>query len=233
MNGAVPTGATLSVLLLLACASSSPEPPRERAERSIPERPSGADVELESPPSPIPAERIPWIQTRPNVRVRVRAPEAAVRQFARRSESELTKSRRRLQGAWSFVVGETIGMAIFDRSGRFLLQAVGGEVVSFAYRVVRPPGPDPGRLQLRMAADSSGPPGETSGSGEVPLRFRALFEWRSDGRVDLQVPRPGEPWPETFDDGRLRLFKDVEDAVRHLRRRERGLSGASGLHAAD
>lgn len=220
--------ATLSALLPLACASSPTEAPRDPTDRRIPDRPSAVEFQVDSPSIRAPFDPIPWFQPRPRLRVDVRAPEPAVRRRARRSASPVRKARRRLQGAWSFVYGRTIGMAIFERTGGLVLQPLDGEKVTLTYRVVRPPGADPGRLQLRPAADSSAPvPGEGAGSEGVRLRYRVLFKWRSSGRVDLQVPAAGEPWPEEFTRHRYRLFRDVREAVRYLHRRERGFSGTA------
>lgn len=234
-------GATVSTLLLLSCASSAPGPPVEPGDRAATDSPAAADearvpdpppkvrVEVDGPAAPSPG-RLPWIVLRPRLQVHVRAPDAAVR----RTESDVQRARRRLQGAWSFVHGETIGMAIFEKSGGLVLQALGGEKVGLTYRVLRAPGPDAGRLQLRTEPDTSGSgPTAGTGSGGELRRFRTLFKWRSSGQVDLQVPDAGEAWPEEFDADRLRLFRDVEEALRYLQRRERGWPGPADLHRAD
>lgn len=235
-------GATFSTLLLLSCASSAPDPPPEPpVDRAATDSPAAADaarvpdppqkvrVELDGPAAPS-LVRLPWIVPRPRLQVHVRAPDAAVRRRVRRTESDVQRARRRLQGAWSFVHGETIGMAIFEESGHLVLQALGGEKVDLTYRVVRAPGPDAGRLQLRAVPDSAGP-GSTAGEGHP--RFRTLFKWRSSGQVDLQVPVGGEAWPEEFGADRFRLFRDVEEALRYLQRRERSWPGPTDLHRAD
>lgn len=243
-------GATLSVLLLLSCASSAPEPPADPGARAgndsavtaadgarVPDPPPKVRVDVDGPASPS-LVRLPWIVPRPRLQVHVRAPDAAVRSRVRRTESDLQRARRRLQGAWSFVQGETVGMAIFEESGRLVFQAMGGEKVSLDYRVVRAPGPDAGRVQLRTLPDSgaSGPAaGATPGGdgGDERRRFRALFKWRSSGQLDLQVPVGGGAWPKEFGPDRYRLFRDVEEALRYLHRRERGWPGATDLHRAD
>lgn len=214
-----------SVLLLLSCASSSPDPPADTADHAVPDRPPDVDVEVEEPPAAA-ATPVPWRLPRPRLQVNVRAPEAAVRERKRelRTESSrIERSRERLVGAWSFVHGETIGMAIFEDSGRLVLQALGGERVTLNFRVLRPPSDGPGHLQLRSAPDSSTADSAAVASGaagEEHERFRALFKWRAAGQLDLQVPRAGEEWPREFGRDRYRLFKNVEDAVRILERRE-------------
>ena len=230
---------TTSALLLLACASSPPEPPRDTpADRRVPGPPPEVQVQVAGPsaPSEFP---VPWRVPRPHVEVHVRAPEAAVRERIRDegAVSEVEVARKRLQGAWTFVYGETIGMAIFDGSGKLVLQALGGDKVSLTFRVLRAPGAtgsQPGRLQLRTAPDSSTPgPSLDPEADDRPLRFRALFKWRSAGQVDLQVPMAGEQWPREFGRDRYRLFRNVQDAIRFLERRERRWSDGPGLHEAD
>ena len=230
---------TTSALLLMACASSSPEPPRETpADRDVPAPPPDVQVQVAGPSGPA-AFPVPWRVPRPHVEVHVRAPKAAVRERVREdgAVSEVEVARKRLQGAWSFVYGETIGMAIFEDSGKLVLQALGGDKVSLTFRVLRAPGAtgsEPGRLQLRPAADSSTrDPALSAGGGELPRRFRALFKWRSAGQVDLQVPVAGEDWPREFGRDRYRLFRDVQEAIRFLERRERRWSDAPGLHRAE
>lgn len=226
-------GATLSVLLLLSCASSAPGPPPTSPRSVIPDRPPEVDVDVEGPSAPSLAH-VPWVMPPPRLHVHVRAPDAAVRHRARRAESAVREARRRLEGAWSFVFGETIGMAIFDRDGRLVLQALGGDKVALTYRVVRPPGSDPGRLDLRSAPDSSAPgPAAGPDDGDRRLRFRTLFKWRSAGQLDLQIPADGEGWPEEFGTDRYRLFRDVESALRFLRRRQEMWRGGPELHRAD
>lgn len=218
---------TTSALLLLACASS-PDPPVDPAERAVPDRPPDVKVEVEGPPASF-APPVPWWLPRPRLQVNVRAPEAAVRErerSRRTASSRIERSRERLVGAWSFVHGKTIGMAIFESSGRIILQALGGQRVTLAFRVLRAPEDEPGRLQLRSAPDSaaSDSSGLASGAaGGEHERYRALFKWRGAGQVDLQVPRAGEEWPREFGRDRYRLFKNVEDAIRFLERREHQL----------
>lgn len=217
---------TLSALLLLSCASSPPEPPESPAERRVPEPPPEVQVQIESPPASALAP-VPWRQPRPRLQLNVRAPEAAVRYRRRHSGSGsgIERARDRLQGAWSFVYGGTVGMAIFEPSGRLVLQALDGDKVALTFRVLRAPGAtgsEPGHLQLRTAPDSSAPgPSTGHDAGDLRLRFRALFKWRSTGQVDLQVPAAGEDWPEEFGADRYRLFRDVEEALRFLGRSQR------------
>lgn len=230
---------TTSALLLLACASSPPEPPRETpADRRVPGPPADVQVQVAGPSAPA-AFPVPWRVPRPHVDVDVRAPEAAVRERIREDDavSEIEVARERLEGAWSFVYGETVGMAIFDGSGKLVLQALGGDKVSLTFRVLRAPGArgsEAGRLQLRTAPDSSTPgPSLNPDDGSSRLRFRALFKWRSAGQVDLQVPTAGEDWPASFGRDRFRLFRNVEEAIRYLERRERRWSDTPGQHRAD
>lgn len=230
---------TTSVLLLLACASSHPDPPRDApADRRVPGPPPEVQVQVAGPSAPA-AFPVPWRVPRPHVEVHVRAPEAAVRERVRDegAVSEVEVARKRLEGAWSFVYGETIGMAIFDGQGKLVLQALGGDKVSLTFRVLRAPGAtgsEAGRLQLRTAPDSSTPGPSVSPDRRVPpRRFRALFKWRSAGQVDLQIPAAGEEWPREFARDRYRLFRNVQDAIRFLERRERRWSDGPTLHRAD
>ncbi len=228
---------TTSALLLMACASSPPVPPPDApAEPGVP-RPPEVQVQVAGPQLS-PVSPIPWRVPRPQLEVHVRTPEAAVRERVRENGavSEVEVARKRLQGAWSFVYGETIGMAIFDDSGTLVLQALGGDRVSLTFRVLRAPGggAEAGRLQLRLASDSASTGSESSpGAGESLRRFRALFKWRSAGQVDLQVPAAGERWPREFSRDRYRLFRDVEEAIRFLERRERRKSDAPDLYRGD
>lgn len=227
-----------SVLLILSCASTAPDPPASSADHAVPARPPDVQVEVEEPP-PAAAAPVHWRLPRPRLQVHVRAPEAAVRERSRTrrtASGRIERSRERLVGAWSFVHGETIGMAIFESSGRIVLQALGGQRVTLGFRVLRAPEEEPGRLQLRpvpdsTASDSSGPAAGAAGEGHE--RFRALFKWRGVGRVDLQVPRAGEEWPREFGRDRYRLFKNVEDAVRFLERREHQRLEAPATRRAD
>lgn len=230
---------TTSALLLLACASSPPDPPDEtHSGDRVPSPPPEVRVQVSGPPVSA-GFPVPWRVTRPHLELDVRAPEAATRERLREEGgvSEVEVARKRLEGAWSFVYGETVGMAIFAASGELTLQALGGDKVSLTFRVLRAPGAtgtEPGRLQLRTAPDSS-TPGPSAGPdpGDTRLRFRALFKWRSAGQVDLQVPAAGEDWPGEFGRDRYRLFRNVEEAIRFLERRERRRSEAPGLHRSD
>lgn len=227
---------TLSALLMLSCASSPPGPPESPAERRVPEPPPEVRVQIESPPASAVAP-VPWRQPRPRLQLNVRAPEAAVRYRRRHSGSGIGRARDRLQGAWSFVYGETVGMAIFESTGRLVLQALDGDKVALTFRVLRAPGAtgsEPGHLQLRTAPDSSAPgPSTGRDAGDLRLRFRALFKWRSTGQVDLQVPAAGEEWPEEFGADRYRLFRDVEEALRFLQRSQRRWSDVPDVSRAD
>lgn len=218
---------TTSALLVLACASSPPESTRETpADRRVPGPPPEVQVQVAGPSAPS-AFPVPWRVPRPHVDVHVRAPEAALRERLRGDDpvSKVEVARKRLEGAWSFVYGQTVGMAIFEGSGKLVLQALGGDKVSLTFRVLRAPGADgseAGRLQLRTAPDSSTPgPSLDPDDERSQLRFRALFKWRSAGQVDMQVPTAGDDWPASFGRDRFRLFRDVEEAIRYLERRER------------
>lgn len=234
MPRSVRHGATLLVLLLTACATAAPRPTEEPADgREVPDPPAAVHPEV-APPDVPSVYAVPWLRPRPRLRIDVRPPEAAVQLRSRRSASGIERTRRRLQGAWSFVYGESLGMAIFDRSGRLVLQAVGGEKVVLRYAVERAPGSDPGRVLLRVAPDSAAPgPSTRSGPVERPRRFRALFKWRSSRALDLQVPRAGEDWPEEFGRDRYRLFRDVEEALRYLRSNASEEPGRAVEHEAD
>ena len=225
-----------SAILLISCASSSPEPPATPAERRVPAPPPEVQVQVESPPVSA-VSPVPWRLPRPHLHLNVRAPEAAVRYRERRSVSGIERARDRLDGAWSFVYGGTIGMAIFESSGRLVLQALDGEKVSLTFRVLRAPGStgsEPGRLQLLTAPDSAAPgPTTDFDPGELRLRFRALFKWRSAGQVDLQVPAAGADWPDEFGADRFRLFRNVEDALRFLEESRRRWSDVPEAHRAD
>lgn len=226
-------GATLLVPLLAACATASHRSPSPRSGDDVPDPPPAVQVDVTPPETPV-VPFAPWLHPRPRPRVEVRPPEAAVRLRSRRSASGVEGARRRLQGAWSFVYGGTIGMAIFDRSGRLILQAVDGRKISLRYAVMEAPGSGPGRVLLRTAPDSAAPgPSAASDAEDAPRRFRALFKWRSARRVDLQVPPAGRAWPEEFGPDRYRLFRDVEAALRLLRRNERELRGPAPEHRAD
>lgn len=230
---------TTSALLLLACASSLPDPPREAlTEGRVPGPPPKVQVQVAGPSAPT-VFPVPWRVTRPHLELNVRAPEAARRDrlHEERAVSDVEVARKQLEGAWSFVYGETIGMAIFDASGELVLQALGGDKVSLTFRVLRAAGStgsEPGRLQLRTAPDSSTPgPSTRPDTNRAPLRFRALFKWRSAGQVDLQVAAVGEDWPREFGRDRYRLFRNVEDAIRFLERRESRRLDVSRLHRSD
>lgn len=226
-------GATILVLLLAACATAAPRAPVSRSGDEVPDPPPAVNVDVTPPEVPA-ALTVPWLRPRPHLRVDIRPPESAVRLRSRRSASGIEDARRRLEGAWSFVYGGTIGMAIFDRSGRLLLQAVGGEEVVLRYLVEKAPGSGPGHVLFRPAAGATGPaPSADSPPGERPRRFRALFKWRSTRQVDLQVPREGEDWPEGFGPDRYRLFRDVEAALRFLRRSERRRGAPAREHRVD
>lgn len=230
---------TTSALLLLACASSPPDPPGQApSDGRVPGPPPKVQVQVAGP-SVSTVFPVPWRVTRPRLELDVRAPEAAARE--RRHEDgpvrEVEMARKRLEGAWSFVYGETIGMAIFNSSGELVFQALGGERVSLTFRVLRAPGAagsEPGRLQLRTVPDSS-TPGPRAGPdpGDTRSRFRAVFKWRSAGQVDLQVPTAGEDWPREFGRDRYRLFRNVEEAIRFLERRERRRSDVPRRHRLD
>lgn len=230
---------TTSALLLLACASSSPDPPRESpADGRVPGPPPEVQVQVTGP-SVSTVFPVPWRATRPHLEIDVRAPEAATRERLLEDGSvrAVEVARERLEGAWSFVYGETIGMAIFAPSGELILQALGGGKVSLTFRVLRAPGAtgsEPGRLQLRMAADTSARGADAGAdTADTRPRFRALFKWRSAGQVDLQVPTAGEDWPREFDRHRYRLFRDVEEALRFLEQRQRRLSDVPRQHRSD
>lgn len=230
---------SMSTLLVMACASSPPEPPRDApADPGVPGPPPEVQVQVAGPQLS-PLSPIPWRVPRPQLEVNVRTPEAAVRERSRENGavSEVEVARKRLEGAWSFVYGETIGMAIFKDSGKLVLQALGGEKVTLTFRVLRAPGAtvsEAGRLQLRLASDSAAArPRSSADAGASLRRFRALFKWRSDGQVDLQVPAAGKSWPREFDRDRYRLFRNVQEAIRFLERRERRRSDAPNLYRGD
>lgn len=226
-------GATLLVLLLAACATAGPRATVSRSEDEVPDPPPAGHVDVNPPEVPA-ALTVPWLRPRPHLRVDIRPPEAAVQLRSRRSASGIENARRRLQGAWSFVYRGTIGMAIFDRSGQLVLQAVGGEKIVLRYFVEEAPGSGPGHVLFRAAPDTTGP-GPSTGSRvqDRPRRFRALFKWRSVHQVDLQVPRAGKDWPEGFGPDRYRLYRDVEAALRFLRRSERRLGRPVREHRVD
>lgn len=226
-------GATLLAPLFVACATGAHRSPSPRSGEEVPDPPPAVQVDV-TPPEVPSLPFVPWLRPRPRLRVDVRPPEAAVRLRSRRSSSGVEGARHRLQGAWSFVYGGTIGMAIFDRSGRLILQAVGGEKIVLRYTVEEAPGSGAGRVLLRTAPDSAAPgPSTASDAGDAPRRFRALYQWRSARRVDLQVPRAGQAWPEGFGPDRYRLFRDVEAALQLLQRNERELYGPAREHRAD
>lgn len=234
MRRAARVGSVALAVLTAACASSRPDPPGSSTRGAVPERPPDVTVEVESPPVSA-AFPIPWTVPRPRLHLHVRPPAAAVRARSRRHATRLERARRRLEGAWSFVYGETIGMAIFERSGELVLQALGGDKVALRYRVLRAPGSEPGRIQLRPAPDSAAPgPGSARPfDRDRRARYRALFKWRSTGQLDLQIPTGGRDWPESFARDRYRLFRDVEEAVRYLERNEREWSGPAEVHLTD
>lgn len=218
--------ATGLALLLAGCAAAS-RAPVERDAAPVPDPPPPVDLDLEPPEAPdlLPdLLRATWLRPRPRTHFGVRAPECARELRARRTESRIDRARRRLEGAWSFVYGETIGMAIVGADGRFVLQAVGGEKVVLRYDLVRAPGSGPGRLVFRPAPDSAASGAGTAAAraeAEGPGPLRALFKWRSAREVDLQVRPAGGAWPEGFGRDRYRLFRDVEEALRYLRRSHR------------
>lgn len=161
------------------------------------------------------------VEPRPTVTPEVRPPELEAAGTAPAAPGVPPAAVDRLAGAWVFVHGGSLGLAIFGEDGRFTLQEVGGDPVVLRYRVEAAPDGAPGRIRFRTAA------------GDSAVKVRSIYKWRSPEEVDLQIGRPGSSVPPgEFDRRRIRLFSDVPSAVRYIRRRDH-LAPTPPLHRAD